>query len=68
MKITSAFTTNIISKLLKTVIRQKLGCNVNVLLNEICISIDDGNATVHLNMDATLNKEELVQILSKFGM
>ena len=68
MKIVSKFTTNMISKLVKMVLRKKLGYNIDIQLNEIKTTITDGKTRVHLDVDAELEKEELMNILKKIGL
>lgn len=68
MKIVSKFTTNMISKLVKMVLRKKLGYDIDIQLNEIKTTIADGKTHVHLDVDAELEKEELVKILKKIGL
>lgn len=68
MKIVSKFTTNAISKLVKMVLRKKLGYDVDIQLNEIKITITDGKTHVHLDVDAELDKEELLKILKNVGL
>lgn len=68
MKIVSKFTTNMISKLVKMVLRKKLGYDIDIQLNEIKTMITDGKTHVHLDVDAELDKEELVKILKKIGL
>ena len=68
MKIVSKFTTNMISKLVKMVLRKKLGYNIDIQVNEIKTTITDGKTHVHLDVDAELEKEELVKILKKIGL
>lgn len=68
MKIVSKFTTNMISKLVKMVLRKKLGHNIDIQLNEIKTTITDGKTHVHLDVDAELEKEELMNILKKIGL
>lgn len=68
MKIVSKFTTNMISKLVKMVLRKKLGYNVDIQLNEIKTTITDGTTHVHLDVDAELEKEELMKILKNIGL
>lgn len=68
MKIESGFMKSVISKLVKTMIRKKVGYNVDIRLNQINITITDGTAHVHLNADAELDKTELAKILKKFGL
>lgn len=68
MKIVSKFTTNMISKLVKMVLRKKLGYNIDIQLNEIKTTITDGKTHVHLDIDAELEKEELMNILKNIGL
>ncbi len=68
MKIGSKFTTGIISKLLSMVIRKKLGYEVELKLNEVNATVIDGKTHVHLDVDAELDKEELMKILTSIGL
>lgn len=68
MNIVSKFTTNMISKLVKMVLRKKLGYDVDIQLNEIKTTITDGKTHVHLDVDAELDKEELLKILKNIGL
>lgn len=68
MKIVSKFTTNMISKLVKMVLRKRLGYDIDIRLNEIKTTITDGKTHVHLDVDAELEKEELMNILKKIGL
>lgn len=68
MKIVSKFTTNVISKLVKMVLRKKLGYDIDIQLNEIKTTITDGKTHVHLDVDAELDKEELLKILKNVGL
>lgn len=68
MKIVSNFTKGIISKILKTVIRKKFGYNIDVELNGITAMVNDGNMNIHLDVDAKMEKEELMKILKNIGL
>lgn len=68
MRIVSKFTRGIVSKILKTVIHKKTGYNVDIQLNEITAKISDGNTYLHLDVDAELGKEELINILKGVGL
>jgi len=68
MKIVSKFTTNMISKLVKMVLRKKLGYDIDIQLNEMDITIIDGKAHVHLSADAELEKNELMKIIKNVGL
>ena len=66
MKINSAFTKNLIAKFVKSVLKKKLGCEIDQL-NGLTAAITDGTAHVHLDVDAELSKGELLKILKKVG-
>lgn len=68
MRIVSKFTRSIISKLVRKTLKKKTGYDVGVQVNELNVAIADGKAHVHLNIDAELNKEELMKILKNIGL
>lgn len=68
MKIGSKFTTSIISKLISLVIRKKFGYDIKLNLNEVDATIVDGKTHVHLDVDADLEKDELMKILKSIGL
>lgn len=68
MKITSAFTRNIVSKLIRRVIKKKSGYDVDIRLSEFRTTIIDGKTRIHLNVDAELDKDELNKILKAIGL
>lgn len=68
MRIVSKFTRGIISKVLKMVVYKKTGYNVDIQLNEITTTINDGKTHLHLDVDAELEKDELIKILKNIGL
>lgn len=68
MRIVSKFTRGIISKALKMVAHKKTGYNVDIQLNEITTTINDGKTHLHLDVDAELEKDELIEILKSIGL
>lgn len=68
MKIVSKFTNGIISKMIKMVLKKKLGYEVDIQLNQITMTIIEGKTHVHLDANAELKKEELVKILKNIGL
>lgn len=68
MKIVSGFTRGIISKLVRVLLRKKLGYDIDIQLNKIDVTIVDGKPHVHLDLDAELEKEELLKLLKKVGL
>ena len=68
MKITSAFTRNIVSKLIRGVIKKKTGYDIDIRLSDFSTTIIDGKTHVHLDVDAELEKSELIKILKTIGL
>lgn len=64
MKIVSKFTTGLISKIARTVIKRKLGYEIGIKLNELQITNTDGKTHLHLSADAELSREELLKLIS----
>jgi len=58
----------IISKAIKMVIRKKTGYNIDIQLNEAITTINDGKTHLHLDVDAELDKDELMSILKSIGL
>lgn len=68
MRIVSKFTRGIISKAIKILIRKKTGYNVDIRLNEAITTISDGKTHLHLDIDAELDKNDLINILKSIGL
>lgn len=68
MKIASEFMTNMISKLVKKVIRKKTGYDIDLNLNNVRLTYNNGKAHIHLDLDAELTTEELVKVLKNTGL
>lgn len=68
MKIESKFTTGVISKLIRKLIHDKLGYEVNLHLNGLRTTVMDDKTHVHLDADIELNNEEVNKILKCFGL
>lgn len=67
MRIVSKFTRGIISKAIKMLIRKKTGYDVDIQLNEAITTISDGKTHLHLDIDAELDKNELMNFLKSIG-
>ena len=68
MRIVSKFTRGIISKAVKMVVHKKTGYDVDIQLNEVTTTITDGKTYLHLDVDANLEREELIKILKSIGL
>ncbi len=64
MKIRTGFLKGIISRIVSSVIKKKLGRKIKVTLNDLQIEIKD-KALVHLDLDAEMTKEELEALMRR---
>lgn len=68
MKIVSKFTRGIVSKIVKAALKKKFGYDVDILLNELNVTITDGKTHLHMDVDAELEGSELMKILKNVGV
>ena len=68
MKIVSGFTRGLIGKILRSTLKKKLGWDVDLQLNAITATVIDGKTHLHIDLDANLEKEELMNIIKSFDL
>ena len=68
MKVESKFLTGILSRLAKKLLRDKLGGEAEVRINNIQASAADELVHVHLDFDVDLTKDELNRLLKAAGI
>lgn len=68
IKIRSKFTRMLLSKLAKGILHKKIGYNVDILFNELDVSISNEKAHMHVSIDADMSKEDIVKILKQIGL
>lgn len=67
MKISSKFTTSLLSKVIGMALSKKLGYKIDIQINDIEATIDDGKTHVHVNIDAEMNSDELTKVIKTLG-
>jgi hypothetical protein len=67
VKIGNGFIGNIISKILKSTIRKKLGYDAEIQVNEINVSATNEKVHIHFNGDVELGTDELMRLLKGKG-
>ena len=63
MKIESKFMTSMISKVIKRIIKKKLGYQVDIQLNSLNVNIEGDTAHVHLDVDADMKTADLKDLM-----
>ena len=68
MKLESKWIRGIVSKLIKKILRDKSGCNVDVQLNNFRTTVIDEKTHVHLDIELDLSKDEIYKLLKGIGL
>lgn len=63
MNIESKFMTNMVSKVIKRIIKKKLGYQVDIQLNALNVNIEGDTAHVHLDVDADMKTADLKDLM-----
>lgn len=63
VKLSTKFMRNLVSKLIARAIRKKLGYKVEIQLNDLDISVIDGETNIKTNVEIKLNNDEFIKIM-----
>ena len=64
MRIRSKFARGLCSKLLRTIIKKKTGCEIDISLNNLVVKVINGRTKAHLDLEAELEKKDLIKLLN----
>lgn len=64
VKIKSKFLTALLSKLIRSVLRKKLGGDIDLRLNEVLATVVDGQVQVHLDADCKIKQSDITRLLN----
>ena len=68
VKLTTKFMRNIAAKAIAMFIKSKYGYKVDIQLNDLDISVVDGETNVSVNVEAKLDSKEFVKIVKSIGL
>lgn len=68
LKIKSGFMRGIVSKLIAKTLYKKLGYKIDIQVNDIDVTVTDGKAHVHLNVDGEIDNREFMKFTKFIGM
>ena len=68
VKLSTKFMRGIVSKILAKVIYKKLGYKVNIQLNDLDISVIDGETKILTNVEVSLDSGEFMKIVKSVGL
>lgn len=67
LKLSTKFMRGLVSKLLARAIYKKTGCKVDIQLNDLDISVIDGETNISTNVEVKLNSNEFMKIMKSIG-
>lgn len=68
IKLSSKFMMGIVSKLITKTLKKKLGYNIDIQLNDLDISVIDGETKIAVNIEAKIDSAEFTKIVTGIGM
>ena len=66
--LSTRFMKNLVTKILSKAIFKKTGYEIGIQINKIEAETHDGKVSVHLDIDAEMNSEDLMKILKNGGL
>ena len=68
LRLSTKFMRNLVSKLITKAIYKKFGYKVDIQLNDLDISVIDGETSINTNVEVKLNSGEFMKIMKNIGM
>ena len=68
LKLQSKFMKGIVTKIISKVIYNKLGCKIDIQLNEIQLENKDGKMHIHVDIDGDMENEEFAKLIKGIGL
>ncbi len=65
LSLSTKFMKGIVAKLIARAVRKKVGCNVNVWVNEVRFKHDGNRVYIHADVDADMNNSELMKLMKE---
>lgn len=63
VKLSTKFMRNIVSKLISKAIYKKFGYKINIQLNDLDVSVIDGETKILTNVEVKLDSKEFIKIM-----
>lgn len=68
LKVSTKFMRNMVAKLIARAISKKLGCSVNIQLNELDASVIDGETDISANVELKMESKEFVKLMKSIDL
>ena len=67
LKLSTKFMRGIVAKLIAKAIQKKLGCKINIQLNDLDISVIDGETKISTSVEVKMESKEFMNIMKAIG-
>ena len=68
LRLTTKFMRNLVSKLIARTIYKKYGCKIDIQLNDLDLSVVDGETKINTNVEVKLDSKEFMKIIKTIGL
>ena len=68
IKLSSKLVRGLVTKIIAGIILKQTGYHINIDLNEVVLTFVEGEAHLHADVDATMNKEDFKEAVKKIGL
>lgn len=62
LSLSTKFMKGIVAKLIARAIRKKVGCDIDILLNNVSLKHDGGRVYIHVDVDAEMDSKDLTKL------
>lgn len=68
LKVSTKFMRNMVAKLIARAISKKLGCKVDIQLNDLDVSVIDGETSISTNVELKMESKEFVKLVKSINL
>lgn len=68
LKVSTMFMRNLVAKLIARAIGKKFGCKVNIQLNDLDVSVIDGETNISTNVELKMESKEFVKFVKSIKL
>ena len=68
LKLSTRFMRGLVSKLIAKLIYKKFGCKVDIQLNDLDVSVIDGETSIKTNVEVKMDSKEFMNVMKSIGL
>lgn len=67
LNLSAGFMRSMIAKIIARAIRKKLGCDIDILINNVSVQAKEGKIRIHADLDAETSNENFTKMIKTIG-